>query len=265
MTVYDVERRSLGGPCPICIFRNNCFSGSVLKESRIGTVRPLYTNSFFSVYVMSRNKNKNKNKKRKQNSRTMSMRTGPPTIKMQPVFSRKIQFYLQTGNTTNQVITVNQLAQMCVGFMALTATTSGFFTNQFRIKVVSLWSPPPAAGSSTQCSLKFADTVVSGLAAPSTQVGDSSMEPDRPAKCKIRPPPGTVYDWFLGVTSTNNYLVITAPLGSICQISFEHYLDNSGTISAGPTIVGANPGVIYNKTLTFSTQVWTPHSSINTI
>lgn len=196
------------------------------------------------------------------------MPLGPPTIKMQPIIARKMQFQATTANALNQVMLVSQLAKMCVGFMALTAVTTGFFSNMFRIRKVSLWAPPPVQGSLTMISLKFADQFnnTAGISAPCAQSGDSSMEPDRPAKCKLVPVVGTSWDWFQTINSGNNCIVVTCPIGSVLQISYEHYLDNSGTITAGPTVAAATPGVIYNASVTTSGGlIWVPHTSVNTI
>jgi len=215
---------------------------------------------------MKKNNKKQNNKKNKK-TKGNGLPLGPPTINMQPVFTRKMQYQVTTANCLNQVVTVTQLAQLSVGFMALTATTSAFFTNQYRIRKISLWSPCPAIGSLTMVSLKWADTVItSGLAQASHQSGDSSMEPDRPAKCFIKPGRGTIFDWYQVISSTNNCFVITCPIGSVIQIEVSFYLDNSGTVTAGPTIAAAAAGVIYNKSVTLSGgAVVVPHTSINTI
>jgi hypothetical protein len=157
-----------------------------------------------------------------------------------------------------------------MGVMALTATTSGYFGNTIRIKRVSLWAPPPAIGSLTMVSLKYADTnggaSPATLAGPNNFQGDSSMEPDRPARCFLKPPKDTYWDWFQSVANGGNYIVITAPIGSVLEIEFSHYLDNSGTITAGPVLVGATPGVIYNRPMTGGGGgTWVPHTSCNTI
>jgi len=191
---------------------------------------------------------------------------GPPTFVLQPMVSRKIQFQIGTANLLNQVVTASQLGKMCVPFMALTATTSSFISNQFRVRKISLWAPPPAIGSITQISLKYSDTnSVQGNTGPSHFSGDSSMEPDRPAKCAIIPTPGSSYQQFFAVTASPNFFVLTCPLGSILQVSFDHYVDDSGTITTGPTLIGASPGVVYHAIATIGSAIVTPHSSLNSI
>lgn len=187
-------------------------------------------------------------------------------ITAQTLVSRRIQYLCQTANSTNQVVTVAQLALMAPGFIALTATLGGWLTNQFKITKIMLWSPPPVLGSNTANSLKFADTynAGAGLAGPSQMVADSSMEPDRPAFCQLIPKPP--FSWFQPITSTNNYFVFTAPIGSIFEFHYSHYIDDSGTIATGPTIVAATPGIIYHKIVTLSQgQVLAPHTSVNGI
>jgi hypothetical protein len=217
---------------------------------------------------MSYHRKQQKRKGKKNPSKKQGLSIGPPTIRMQPVFDRQLQCQVTTANCLNQVVTSVQLGKLLVGFMALTATTSGYFSNQFRIKKICLWSPCPAIGSLTMVSLKYSDSfnTGAGIAAPSIQVGDSSMEPDRPAKCCLRPPPGTAYSWYQTILSGNNFLVITCPIGSVLQFTYDHYLDNSGTISTGPTLIGATAGIIYNASITLSGgQLLVPHTSVNTI
>jgi hypothetical protein len=188
-------------------------------------------------------------------------------ILLQPILRRKLQFQVATANIINNVVTAALLGKALVGFMALTATTTGFFSNQFRVRKISLWSPPPVQGSITQNSLKFADlNSVTGIVGPSMFQGDSSMEPDRPARCFISPPQGTPYAQFFSVTGTANFFVLTCPIGSIIEFDYDHYLDNSGTINAGPTIAGGTAGVIYNASITLSGgAVLAPITSVNTI
>jgi len=189
---------------------------------------------------------------------------GPPTFVLQPMVSRKIQYQIGTANLLNQVVTASQLGKLCVPFVALTATTSSFISNQFRVRKISLWAPPPAIGSLTQISLKYSDTnTVQGNTGPTHFSGDSSMEPDRPAKCAIVPLTGSSYQQFFGVTASPNFFVITCPLGSVLQVSFDHYVDDSGTSTTGPTLIGATPGVLYHAIATIGSAVFTPHSSLN--
>jgi len=186
----------------------------------------------------------------------------------QVLIRRKILYLCTTANATNQQVLVSQLGQMLPGFMAITTVLGGFVTNQFRIRKISLWSPPPVQGSNTANSLKFGDTfnATAGVTGPSQMSADCSIEPDRPAYCAIRPEPGTVYDWFQTITSSNVFFVFTAPIGSFLEFSFEHYIDDSGTITTGPTLVAATPGVIYHKIITLSQgMVLSPHTSINGI
>jgi hypothetical protein len=189
-------------------------------------------------------------------------------IVMQTMVTRKIQYLCLTANANNQVVTVAQLGTMLPGFMAITTVLGGFLTNQFRVVKTSLWSPPPAIGNNTACSLKYADTfnATAGISAPSKMVGDCSMEPDRPAYCKLTPDEESPANWFQNITSANNFLVFTAPIGSILEFTYQHYIDDSGTINTGPTIVAATPGVIYHKIVTLSGgMVLTPHTSVNSI
>jgi hypothetical protein len=192
---------------------------------------------------------------------------GPPQFRIQPVLKRVLQVQIAAANCTNQVVTVLQLGKLLVSFMALTATTSAFIANQFRVRKISLWSPTPAIGSLTMVSLKYSDTnTVTGQTGPNEFFGDSSMEPDRPAYCWITPPKGTPFDFFYTVTGTPNYFVLTAPIGSVLEFIYEQYLDNSGTVTTGPTLIGGTAGVIYNASVTLTGgALLVPHTSVNTI
>jgi len=192
---------------------------------------------------------------------------GPPSFRIQPVLKRVLQVQITTANCLNQVVTVTQLGKLLVSFMALTATTSAFMANQFRVRKISMWSPPPNIGSLTMVSLKYSDTnTVTGQTGPNEFFGDSSMEPDRPAYCWISPPKGTPFDYFYTVTGAPNYFVLTAPIGSVLEFVYEQYLDNSGTVTAGPTLIAASAGVIYNASVTLSGGAQlVPHTSVNTI
>jgi len=59
---------------------------------------------------------------------------------------------------------------------------------------------------------------------------------------------------------------MTCPIGSIVELDYEHYLDNSGTLTAGPTLIGATAGVLYNASVTLSGgATLVPITSVNTI
>jgi len=211
-------------------------------------------------------KKNNKMKSRKGQPRRQ-VHLGPANMVLQVLIRRKIQFQTAIANTTNNVLTAAMIGKACVGFMALTATTSSFLSTNFRVNAISLWSPPPAVGSLTQNSLKWSDTnAVSGLTGIGEFNGDSSMEPDRPAYCHLKPAKGSPYAQFFSIIGTANFFVVTCPIGSILEIDFSHYLDNSGITPAGPVLVGATAGTIYNATITLASgALLVPNTSINTI
>jgi hypothetical protein len=220
------------------------------------------------VLLMNRSHKAHKSRSKKPRARHHDRLVHLRPIVGQALVTRKIQFLCGTANSTNQVVTVVQLGAMLPGFMAVSAVLGGLLTNQFRVLKISLWSPPPVQGSNTANSLKYADAfnTTAGIASPSKMVADSSMEPDRPAYCCLTPDKNSPADWFQTITSTNNFFVFTAPIGSVFEFTYQHYIDDSGTISTGPTIAGATIGTIYHKVTTLSQgMVLSPHTSVNGI
>jgi hypothetical protein len=138
--------------------------------------------------------------------------------------------------------------------MALTATTSRFLSNQFKLRRVSLWAGVPAFGSPVAVSLKLADVpnATAGIGEDPQIVGDTSVNVDRPAFCTIVPKKGTFTSWYTSVTSTNLMIILQAPIGAILQFDVQFTIDDVGPTSAGPTLIAATPGVFYHKIVTGS-------------
>jgi len=165
------------------------------------------------------------------------------------------------------VFTATQLAA-AMGIVAITATTSNLLCDQFRIRRVCVWGPVATAGTPVTVMLKYADDPASNTQAgpPKTEIGTSSNINEY-AYCCLQPPKNntSIFSQWCDASLTTQWIVCSAPVGSILQIWYNFILDDVGAPSSGPTIAAATPGLIYHKIMTSGGSNWTAVAPLNSI
>jgi len=192
---------------------------------------------------------------------------------MQPVHKIRVRYVVSGGPIAAGVIdflTITQVAQMC-GITSLTAITSTFLFNSFRLRKVEMWQST-VAGSLVTIAAKWADTPTAasvGIANPPQVVEDSSSEPDRPAHIVLKPQKGTWNENFFSAIGTPSYLGVTTSVAAgtaTLDLHFSYVFDDLGPTPTGPALVGATIGTNYHKIVTGSAGLtYTPIAPLNTI
>lgn len=172
-----------------------------------------------------------------------------PDINVQPVRSWKIRFVNTGVAISGANFTAANLSGL-LGCIALSATTSTYFTNVFRLKRVQIWCYPTGG---LPCTVQgfFPNFPVSGtpfITGPPKAITDTSLNPSRAAYISLTPPSNSsVFGKWIDSTSTAALLVLTYPPDAIVEFDFNWIMDDVGLPSAGPTLVGATAGAIYHK------------------
>jgi len=201
---------------------------------------------------------KNQRKKRPKKQRVPNHMT-PPTFKAQPIQRKMVRVNVgggPLGSGQTDFLTPQQLAGI-LGITALTATTSTFIGNQFRLVKAEMWGTT-AVGATCTIGLKWSDNPLAasiGIANPPVGVEDTSISPDVAAHVVLRPPKNSYADNWFGVNATplllGVFTNVAAATGTL-DLHFEYIYDDIGLIAAGPTIVGGIAGTNYHKSATGS-------------
>lgn len=176
----------------------------------------------------------------------------PPRHVQQPIRSWMVRTTVSSGGGILNQFSGNQLARI-LGIVATSATTSSFFTTQFRLNKVEMWSVPTVTGVPVTIEAKWADSPLAasiGIANPPQSVEDTSESSDRPAHVMLKPKRGTLGDNWFGVATTTVLLLLSAPADTIIDFHYSFIIDDVGTTVAGPTLVAATTGVIYHSIVT---------------
>jgi len=153
-----------------------------------------------------------------------------------------------------------------MGVIATAATTSVFLSDQFRLKRLCVWAPPPSQGSTATVQLKYVDDPASNTqsGAPKT-VSDTSISPDLPAYACLEPPKDNSSIFSQWWDSSLNTVMINCicPVGTIMDWHFQFIIDDIGIVTAGPTIVGGSAGSIYHHPIVAGAGTATPVGALN--
>lgn len=191
----------------------------------------------------------------------------PPAYQTQENRTWTIRSTLSGNPANSMVLTATQLAAH-LGLIAITATTSNLLCDQFKVRRVCVWGPVTTAGTPVNVSLKYVDDPASNTQSgpPKTENGTSSNINEY-AYCCLEPPKdnSSIFSQWADASLTTGWIVVTAPVGSIMQIWYNFILDDVGAPSAGPTIAGATPGLVYHKNMLVGAVVWTAVPPLNSI
>jgi hypothetical protein len=191
----------------------------------------------------------------------------PPAFIAQENRTWTIRSTLSGAPATAFIFTAFQLAAH-LGVIATSATTSSLLCDQFRLTRVCVWGPVATAGTPVSVLLKFVDDPASNTQAgpPKTEVGTSSNINEYAYAC-LTPPKNnsSIFSQWCDASLTTQWIVVSAPVGSIIQFWFNFILDDLGATSAGPTIAGATLGQIYHKNAVAGGATWTVTGGLNSI
>jgi len=191
----------------------------------------------------------------------------PPTYVSQENRTWMVRCSTNATSTTSGVIQMNGLANM-LGVIAITATTSVYLCDQFRLRRICAWAPVATAGTPVTVMLKYVDDPTGNTqsGAPRT-VSDTSISFDRPAYACLEPPKDntSIFSQWFDSSLTTGVVACALPAGTIVDFYFNFIIDDIGVTSAGPTLIAATPGNIYHKALGVGAAVLTAVPPLNTI
>jgi len=185
-------------------------------------------------------------KKQRNVSSSRSVALAPPPFIAQAL--REITIRCVASGAFGNGITMQQLALLGPGVMALTATTSQQISPLTRLRRIRMWAPVTTAGTPVTCSLTWVN-MSEDFQTPPRTFSDTSVSFDRPAHLSCRPPTGGLSSKWHDSSLTDNLVLIDCPQGTTIDFEIDWLLmDNAqahGAI-AGPVLVGATPGQIYH-------------------
>lgn len=161
--------------------------------------------------------------------------------------------FLAVNGHVNAAFLITELAQM-MGVIALTAVTSVFFSNCFRLKKIKMWSLTNAIGTPTTISLAWPNQPVAGsnfISGPPKTQSDTSSSVDRYAYIESKPPSrdSPYYGKWWDSLGSSTAVILTYPAGTVLEFSFQWFIDDFGVLAAGPAIIAATPGEVYHVIL----------------
>jgi len=179
---------------------------------------------------------------------------GPPTYKQQVVRTWRIRCDV-AANAASQTLTSAQLGAL-LGIIATSATTSVRFTQAFRLRSVHQWSWTGTIGTTVDISIKLSDTATAGgQGGPPCTIADSSASVEKPAYVGLVLPEDSIFARWQNSSSTNSFLTYYSPQQSVMDLIFDFFIDDLGTLPAGPAIAGAVLGTIYHQNVATLTVV----------
>jgi hypothetical protein len=198
---------------------------------------------------MNSNK-KNMTRIKKRGKKTGSSQIGvrvdthPPRMVAQNVRGFHLRT-LATGVLASQVFTIGDLAGI-LGVIALTATSSRFLSQVFRLVRVRVWGPVATAGTPVSVVLQWNNTA-NDFAGPPIELLDTSVSFDWPAFVDGIPPPGSLSSKWHSSQQADTTFTLSCPAGSTVDFWFEWVLSDLQLLN-GPVIAGATVAEIYHLT-----------------
>lgn len=133
--------------------------------------------------------------------------------------------------------------------VALTATTGVDLVTGFRIQNVEIWGPMAQALTPVTASIEYPG-FQSSVGSPTKIKSDTSMGATEVAHVKYPPPPGSAQSFWQNQNTTNVFLQLNGPSGSIVDITMAVVLqDGEAPVAPTAAIAGATPGQVYIRAL----------------
>ncbi len=190
-----------------------------------------------------------KNHKSNNNLQSYERRNAPQTIQATPISSRIVR-YRVTTTISQQIFSVNDLNRGCGGLAAATATTAYPFCASVKLRKIEAWAPPSTVGTNTTVALQWdSGTVNEDFAGPSQIIGDTSVDPSRPAHIITRPPKNTSSAFWKSTYSanTNPICIISAVAGSVIDFHISYTLNDALGANTVVAVAAANAGGLYHQ------------------
>jgi len=142
-----------------------------------------------------------------------SAATNPPQLSSNVVKNHTFRFLAAddfTGSITNSNIG-GALGTICT--VALTTCT--LINESFKVKNVSMWSPPSMQGDATTVSINW----IGSSFAPNKEYSDTSVSVSRPAQIHCKPPPLSSASFWQSAGSGTGLFNLVAPKGTVIDIN----------------------------------------------
>jgi len=155
---------------------------------------------------------------------------GPSQFHSNILVRHKYRF-VSTSGTATQITALSLCG--AGGSIGTTVTQVVAFAGTVKVNSVEIWTPVAAQGSSATCSVEWL-----GLANTSIEVSDTSVSTAVPAHVFTRPPPNSPSSFWM-LNNAGNVFNITAPAGSIIDVSLSFIIyDNEANIALPSIVVG---------------------------
>jgi len=186
-----------------------------------------------------------------KNQRAMSRRRGnrpsrasghPPQIQAN-VRVRHTYRFTSTSATATAITPTSTLGAMGGVSAAANTNVSSFF-GSFLIREVKIYTPPASQGAAATCSVEWI-----GLAnCPNVEVSDTTVSVADPAVIRSRPPVNSLAS-FWQLAGTTAYMTLTAPAGSIIDVSLDAVLFDDDVAQAVNAVAASSLGSVYYLSL----------------
>lgn len=164
----------------------------------------------------------------------------PPQIKSNIIFGHRYRF-TSTGAAAIPITVA--LLRGIGGVVATTSTTGAPIAFSVKVRSVEIWTPPASQGALATCSLEWA----SGSTLDSTntvEVSDTSMSVAEPAHLRTSPPKSSLASFWQHI-GADQLFVITAPAGSVVDVSMQYVLNDDEASPTSVVLAGATVGNMY--------------------
>jgi hypothetical protein len=189
---------------------------------------------------LSPRKNTRRGKVSPKTSKTM---TQPSQIKSNVGMSHLYRFTSSSGTTTN--ITPVSLSGAAGTICVIANSTVRSMFGSVRLNSIEIWTPVASIGSFATCSVEWLSTLTSSN---TKEVSDTSTSISYPAHLYTSPPSGSLARFWQRVDSTTPLCAITAPTGSIIDVSISTVLSDND-VTANIVVTTATIAVIYYLSL----------------
>jgi len=169
--------------------------------------------------------------------------------------------YRFTSTSATATVVTNSDVVGIIGAMVTVVNTSArLLAGTCKLRSVEVWTPPASQGAAATCSLEWASTTFS----PNTEVSDTTVSVSEPAHIRAIPPRGSPQSFWMTADGTAMF-TLTAPVGSIIDVSCVHVLNDTGAAGNSYSVgAAATLGVLFYPPLDGVTDVYLP-VSLNTI
>lgn len=177
----------------------------------------------------------------------------PPQLATNLTVNHTYRF--RSTNAAVQAITAQDLV-FIAGAMCTTAnTTMQNIAGSVKLRHVEIWSPPASQGAASTCSVEY----VGNAGTSNREFSDSTVSTAVPAHLRCSPPPGSGAA-FWAVPAADVLMNVTAPVGSIIDVSCTHVMRDDAVAGISYAIAAGTLGAVYYAPLDGVTDIFLPVS-----